>query len=66
MILWTTILDKIERVIKPEDDLRFIDIRYLDKWIKNYSDYFPKFVLSKNYKIYFNPSLYRYEFFKIN
>lgn len=64
MILWTTILDKIKKVIKPDDDIRFIDVRYLDKWIRNYSKCFPKFVLNNNYKIYFNPEYYRYELSK--
>lgn len=64
MILWTTILDKIKKVIKPDDDIRFIDIRYLKKWINNYPECFPKYVLTNNYKIYFNPEFYRYELSK--
>lgn len=64
MILWTTIVNKISINLKPDDDLRFIDIRYLDKWIRKYSNCFPKFVLNNNYKIYFNPDLLRYEFYK--
>lgn len=64
MILWNTILDKIEKVIKTNDDIRFIDIRYLEKWIKNYPQCFPKFVLKNKHKIYFNPEFYRYELSK--
>ena len=32
MILWDDILAKIEGCLQPEDDLRFIDLRYLEKW----------------------------------
>lgn len=62
MILWTTILNKISNIIKSDDDLKFIDIRYLDKWIKKYPNCFPNYVLDNKYNIYFNPNLLRYEF----
>lgn len=61
MILWTTILNKLSTNLKPEDDLRFVDIRYLDKWIRKYPFCFPKFVLNNNHNIYFNPNKLRYE-----
>lgn len=62
MVLWTTILDKIKKVIKSDDDIRFIDIRYLQKWISNYSDCFPSFVLKNQHQILFNSYKLRYEF----
>jgi len=62
MILWTTILNKLSNTLEPCDDSRFIDIRYLDKWIREYPDCFPKFVLNNEYKIIFNFNLLRYEF----
>jgi hypothetical protein len=64
MILLTTITTKIQKVIKPEDDIRFLDVRYLDKWIRNYPQCFPKFVLNNEHKILFNPNKLRYEFHK--
>jgi len=64
MILWTTILNKLSNTVKPDDDLRFIDIRYLNKWIREYPNCFPKFVLNEEHQIIFNPNLLRYEFHK--
>lgn len=61
MILWYTILDRIKKVILPEDDIRFIDIRYLDKWINKYPQCFPTYVINKNYVINFIPEKLRYE-----
>jgi hypothetical protein len=64
MILWTTILNRIDKELKPSDDLRFIDIRYLGNWIKNYPKCFPKFVRDNNYTIIFNSELLRYELYE--
>jgi len=64
MILWETILNKIEFIITPDDDIRFIDIRYLDKWIRKYQQCFPKFVLINKHNIIFNSEKLRYEFHK--
>jgi hypothetical protein len=66
MILLTTILDKIEKEIKPEHNLRFdFDCRFMDKWIREYPQCFPKFVKENRYNIIFNRNLLRYELNKI-
>ena len=63
MILWTTILNKLEKNVNS-NELRFIDIRYLDKWIKKFPHCFPKFIIQNNHKIIFNSNKLRYEFSK--
>lgn len=66
MILLTTILNKIEKEIKPEHNLRLdFDCRFLDKWVREYPQCFPKFVKENKYNISFNPNLLRYELNKI-
>lgn len=60
MILWDTILDRLSKQVEY-DELRFIDIRYLTKWITNYPDCFPKFVLNGNFNIKFNSEKIRWE-----
>lgn len=47
MILGTTIQNKL----KPYFDNYFdFDIRYLDRWVKQYPNLFPKFILEGNYE----------------
>lgn len=58
MILWDTILNKLNNY---NVDIRLIDIRYLDKWIKLYPTCFPKYVINNNFKIIFNSNFLRYE-----
>jgi hypothetical protein len=64
MILWTTILDRIEKIIKPDDNIRFIDIRYLQSWITKYPNCFPKFIQKNQHNIVFNSNKLRYEFYR--
>lgn len=64
MILWDTILNKIESKINDVSVTRFIDIRYLDKWINLYPECFPDFILNNKHEIIFNYEKYRYEFHK--
>lgn len=60
MILWDTILDRLATEVEY-DELRFIDIRYLDKWIRNYPNHFPKYMREKNFNLNFNSDLIRWE-----
>jgi hypothetical protein len=62
MILWTTILDRIEKVNTSDTQP---DIRYLERWFNNYPECFPKFMLKGKYNIHFNNVLLRYEIYKI-
>lgn len=64
MILWYSILNKLESKISDSNVTKFIDIRYLDKWIKQYPECFPLFVRNNKHKIIFNNEKYRYEFHK--
>lgn len=64
MILWDDILAKIEGCLQPEDDLRFIDLRYLEKWQRKYPQCFPAFMLANQHQIKFNPEKLRYEIWK--
>lgn len=64
MILWTTILNRIEKNLKSDDDIRFIDIRYLKYWIEKYSNCFPEYVKNNQHKIIFNNNKLRYEIYK--
>lgn len=65
MILWDTILIKLKEKINDDQISRFIDIRYLSKWINLYPECFPKFVINDNHKIIYDPEKIKYEFHKI-
>ena len=65
MVLWFTVLTKLENAINDKSISRFIDVRYLNKWIKEYPQCFPKFVVNNKHRIEFNTKKYRYEFHKI-
>ena len=60
MTLFNTILDKL----KKHTDIRFIDVRYLSKWIRLYPECFPSYVISGNYDIRFNSNKLRHEIIK--
>lgn len=65
MVLINTVLKKLYKIISPEV-LRFeFDCRYLNRWIREYPDYFPSFVREGNYSIVFNSLKLRYELWKI-
>jgi hypothetical protein len=57
MILWDTILDKLE--VKGVD-ARLVDVRYTANLREAHPDCFPKY----NYTIIFNSQKIRYEFWK--
>jgi len=65
MVLWFTILTKLETEINDYSVSRFIDIRYLNKWVTKYPQCFPKFVVRNQHRIEFNSKKLRYEFHKI-
>ena len=60
MILFDTIRNRLSKIT----DIRFVDVRYLDKWIKEYPNCFPKYVLNNKHKITFNTNKLRYELWK--
>lgn len=60
MILATTIQYRLSKASGKCITYDF-DIRYLDKWIKQFPNCFPKYILSGNFTPYFNPSKYRWE-----
>lgn len=59
-IKWFDLLDKLSLIIHPEDSSRFIDIRYLQKWIRLYPEVFPNFIHTGNYTIEFIPNTLEY------
>lgn len=67
MILGTTIQNKLKPHFKNYFDF---DIRYLDRWINNYPNLFPKFMIKGNFeaKIVWNKDFtnYRWEIHKTN
>jgi len=65
MVLWFTILTKLETEINDISISRFIDVRNINKWIEKYPQCFPKFVVRKQYRIEFNAKKLRYEFHKV-
>lgn len=58
--LWETIYNKIEKA-HGKSICFDIDVRYLDKWLTQYPQCFPKFMLEKNFTVFFNGDLLRYE-----
>jgi len=56
--LWDTILGKLYELGVTCFE---IDIRYLDRWFKQFPEAFPKFMLKGNYTPYFNTEKYRWE-----
>lgn len=66
MILWTTILNKLSKYV-DNNTLRFeCDIRYLDRWIREYPKCFPNYIHNNNYKTLFNHEKLRYELHRIS
>lgn len=62
MILLTTIQNKLELHISKAT-LRFeFDVRYMKRWIEEYPQCFPNFIINGNYKTIFNYEKLRYEF----
>jgi len=57
-MLWRTIYRKLILHEHYSD----IDVRYLDRWINKYPEYFPKFIIKRNYVLIFNNEKLRYEF----
>ena len=62
VFLWETIY---KRLLKVSGATSYdIDIRYLGRWIKDYPEVFPKFMVKNNYTAYFNGATYRWEIVK--
>jgi len=65
MRLIDTCFNKLSKFIPP-NTLRFeFDCRYLNRWIKEYPQCFPSFVVRGNYSIVFTSLKLRYELWKI-
>ncbi len=63
-MLLSTIQNKIEKV---HGSLSFdFDVRYLERWVRNYPNCFPKFILNGHYKTIIvwnkNGTDYKYKF----
>ena len=64
MILANTIIDKIEKVKGGSITFDF-DIRYLQRWINEFPQCFPKFIIKGNFQPIFNWGKMRWEIYKI-
>lgn len=65
MILNSTILSRLQKVIGNDENLQYdYDIRYLGRWIKKYPSVFPKFMIKGNFESIFNWELVRWEIYK--
>jgi hypothetical protein len=64
MILANTIIDKIEKEKGSSITFDF-DIRYLQRWCKEFPQCFPKFILKGNFEPIFNWAKMRWEIYKI-
>lgn len=63
IFLWSTIYEKL--LLKGVKGFE-IDIRYLQRYIREFPDVFPKFMREYRYLAYFNWKLYRWEIQKTN
>lgn len=63
MILAETIQDRLTKEVGKSIVYDF-DIRYLGKWLRNYPQCFPKYMLKENFTPIFNAVKYRWEVHK--
>lgn len=64
MILLETIQKRLSRHVDSRVLRYELDCRYLDRWIREYPDVFPRFIRENRFNIVYNYKLIRYEFHK--